>query len=218
MVSLKPRQVQFSYEVDFSPPAFELIAAGKQVEFVKKISESFNLKAADFVFAPQNIARGTLFFKRWVPEGGTFDVSFGADGGFINFFSPADLESAWKPVEKLIKVVTDSSETKCERQVLKFQSHCETLGVRAEECTSIYNVFQNELLTSKGATFNFKGPHIKGQTFFLIANSLLVPDGVFLLSEITYFQEDLLTRVLYDDAIKYLMEEILPLLGLSIII
>lgn len=214
--SLSVEQYQFSYEADFSPPVFDLAVPEKRAGFLKIFSSAFNLKAADIVFNPHNLSRGEVFVRKWVAEVGTFDISIGYDGCSLNVWAPVNPRVWWAPVNKLLTALSDSAEIRCEKQVLKFQAHGKLPGIKTDEYIAKFNVFESEVVSSKGATFAFRGPQPNSQIFFVLAKSLVVPEGIFLLSEVSYVQEAFLTPDLYESCANYLQNTILSLLGLEL--
>ena len=216
LISLMPSQLQFSYEADFSPPMVEIFERLKGVEFVRKLSEAFTLKLAEITINHQNLARGHLFFSKWFPDtGSSFSISVGGDGISINYFKPPSLDSAWEPVDKLLGTLSESFGFRCEKQGLKFQGHSAPLEIKPDELISRFNTYTNERLTSKGVTFTFKGPQDNSQVFVSISNSLFVPNGIYLFFDITYFQEDGLTKDAYNSCTTYLIKDILARLELE---
>ena len=216
-ISLIPNQLQFLYEADFSPPMLEVVGSPQQVGFIRRLCQAFDIKLAEMTIHPQNLGRGHIFFSRWPKDAGSFSVSIGADGVSINYFNPPSRESAWEPVEKLIEVMSESAEVICEKQSLKFQGHSAPLEIKPDEVISKFNVYENESLTSKGVTFTFKGPQDNSQTFVVISNSLLVPNGIYLLLETTYLQEIFLSKDNYDLCAAYLQADILTRLELELV-
>jgi hypothetical protein len=214
-ISLIPHQLQFSYEADFVPPIVDLFGPPNGANFVRKLSQVFSIRLADMTVNQQNLARGHLFFSKWFENTGSFSVSFGGDGVSVNYVKPPSRESAWEPVDKALETLSESTEVRCEKQNIKFQGHSAPLGIKPNELISKFNIYESELLTSKGVSFTFKGPQNNSQTFVVISNSLFVPDGVFLVFDTTYFQEKLLTKQDYAICTTYLRKEILARLELD---
>jgi hypothetical protein len=215
-ISITLKQVQFSYEADFFPPVLEVVSP-RQVEILREITQAFNIKLGEISISPQNLGRGHVIFRRWFPDGSSFDVSLGADGLSFNHFNFQTKESGWEPLHKLIEIIRQAAEIKCEKQSLKFQGHCATIGVSVDEIIAKYNVLKSEILIAKGATFTFNGPQHDSQTFFVLAPSLVESGGIFLLAETTYFQEGFLTKNSYDSCIEYLRDKVLPLLEIELV-
>lgn len=198
-ISLIPNLGQFSYEADFSPPIVEVLGSPKQVEFIRKLAQAFNIKLAQITVTPQNLGRGYLFFSLWPQDpGSSFSVSIGGDGVSVTYFKPPSRESAWEPVDKLLGALSDSVPVRCEKQSLKFHGHSAPLEIKPDELISKFNVYENEMLISKGVNFTFKGPQENSQTFVVISNSLFIQGGIYLLFDITYSNENHLTRKSYD--------------------
>jgi hypothetical protein len=217
-ISITPSQLQFAYEADFVPPIVEAFSPPKWVESLSRLSETFSLKLAEITINPQSLARGHLFFSKWFQEAGSsFSVSIGGDGVSITYFKPPSRENAWEPVDKVLGTLSEAVELRCEKQSLKFQGHSALLGIEPNEFISKFNVYENEFLTSKGATFTFKGPQDNSQTFVMVSKSLFVPNGIYLVFDTTYFQESHLTKAGYDLCTDYLVRDILPRLGLELV-
>src|SRR5271157_4064880 len=156
-ISLIPNQLQFFYEADFFPPIVEVLGSPKGGEFIRGLSQAFNIKLAEMTINPQSLARGHLFFSKWFPDAGSFSVSVGGDGISITYFKPPRREIAWEPVDKVLGALSEAVGFRCEKQSLKFQGHSAPLGIKPDELISKFNVYKNESLTSKGVTFTFKG-------------------------------------------------------------
>jgi hypothetical protein len=214
MTSFILDRLQFSYEVDFLPPILEIASPGLQLPFVKMLLKEFGLKFGDLTLAPQNISRNLVAFRRWLQNGGSYDVTLGTDGLTFNYYSPASLKEAWEPVLNVTNAIRQSTDFNCERQVLKFIGHCAPNDVKAREFIATYNTFEADMLSYKGLSFTFAGPPDNAQTFLVINESVLIPDGLFLLAEITYGP---FAVEVFDSAIDYLKGVVFPALGLEIL-
>jgi hypothetical protein len=214
MTSFTLHQLQFSYEADFLPPVLEIASAGQQLPFLKMLLKEFALRLGDITLNPNNLGRGLIAFRKWFPNGGSFDVTLGTDGLSFNYYSPPSLNEAWEPVLNLINSIKQSADLSCERQVLKFVGHCAPGAVKASEFIGGYNIFESDMLSSKGLSYMFAGPQENAQTFLVMNQSVLIPDGLFLMTETTYGP---FTDEVFEPIINYLKGTVFPALGLEIL-
>jgi hypothetical protein len=214
MTSFTLDRLQFSYEADFLPPVLEIVSASQQLPFMKTLLKEFGLKLGDILLNPQSLSRNMIAFRKWLPSGGSFDVTLGTDGLSFNYYSPASIEDAWEPVLNIINAIKQSADLNCEKQVLKFLGHCAPGDVKAKEFIAGYNIFEADMLLSKGLTYTFAGPPENAQTFLVMNESAIIPDGLFVMSETTYgpFTEDV-----FEPAINYLTRTVFPAFGLEIL-
>lgn len=214
MTSFTLDRLQFSYEAYFLPSVLEIAAVGQQLPFLKTLLRDFGIKLGDLLLNPQSLARNLIAFRKWLPNGGSFDFTLGTDGLGFNYYNPAGLADAWQPVAIIINAVKQSADLICEKQVLKFIGHCAPAEVKASDLIAEYNVFESDVLSSKGLSYIFAGPPENAQTVLIMSESILIPDGLFLMSETTYGP---FTEEVFELTIDYLRGTLLPLFGLEIL-
>lgn len=214
MTSFTLDRLQFSYEADFLPSVLEIAAAGQQLPFLKTLLKDFAIKLGDLLLNPQSLGRNLIAFRKWLPNGGSFDFTLGTDGLGLNYYNPASLTDAWRPVAVIMNAVKQNADLNCERQVLKFIGHCAPGEVNASEFIAGYNVFESDMLSSKGLSYIFAGPPENAQTLLIVNESVLIPGGLFLMSETTYGP---FTEEVFEPTIDYIRETMLPALGLEIL-
>jgi hypothetical protein len=188
---------------------------------MKRLLARFNLKLGDVVLSPQNLSRSLISFRRWVPNGGSYDFTLGTDGLNSNYLNPSSLESAWEPTAKALETIGESTRFTFEKQTLKMQGHCTPEIVKASEFIARYNAFETkpELLTSKGLTFTFSGPATNAQTFLVLNESALITDGLYVFSEVTYVgPSDDLSLNVFSATVRFLMDVIFSALELEVTI
>lgn len=124
------------------------------------------------------------------------------------------MKDAWESVLTIMNSIRQSGDPGFERQVLKFMGHCAPTDVKASEFIARYNTFQADRLSSKGLNYAFTGPSEDAQAFLVMNESVIITDGLFLLSETTFgpFAEEV-----YESTINYLTGTIFPALGLEIL-
>ncbi len=214
MASFTLDRLQFNYEADFLPSVLEIAAAGQQLPFLKALLKEFGIKLGDLLLNPQNLSRNLIAFRKWLPSGGSFDFTLGTDGLSFNYYNPVSLTDAWQPIGIIINAVRQCAELNCERQALKFMGHCAPSDVKASEFIAGYNIFESDMLSSKGLSFVFAGPPENARTLLIMNESVLIPGGLFLMSETTYGP---FTEAVFEPTIDYIRETLFPALGLEIL-
>lgn len=216
---LELRNLEVRYDADFFPPMLELAYSDKQIAFVKELSKRFQLRFSDLFVNPQNLSRGFIYFKYYPAQKGFFDVFIGVDGLSINYLNPFDMKSAWEPSLNILQGLSEITTLAFSRQVLTLSSQCDSKELKASELVSRYNIFKgkNEYMKSKGVNFTFNGPvKDKSETYFSLAESALIPDGLFLWTQSTFFKEIQDFNTIFDDTVSFLVKIILPQFNLNL--
>jgi hypothetical protein len=213
MASFTLDRLQFSYEADFLPSVLEIASAGQQLPFLKTLLKEFAIKLGDLLLNPQSLSRNLLAFRKWLPNGGSFDFTLGTDGLNFNYYNPVSLADVWEPVVMINNAIRESAELSCEKQVLKFIGHCAPVDVKGGEFIANYNTFKSDMLFSKGLSFVFAGPPENAQTILVMNESVPIPGGLFLMSETTYGP---FVDQVFEPTIDYLRGTLFPALGLEI--
>lgn len=218
-MSFELRKLDIKYEAEFSPPIVELASAEAQPRFIRGLLEKFELKFGDLIVNPQSLSHNMVSFTKYSPEGGFFNISIGVDAFSNNYFNVLDRFSAWDASLKVLQTISTIVKIPFAQQMLTFNAHCYSEITKSIDLIDRYNTFspKNEILKSKGVSFLFNGPLDDSEIFFILGDSLLIPDGLLIMSQITFRKGVKQYENIYEISLKYLEEKILPMFDINII-
>jgi len=218
-MSFELRKLDIKYDAEFSPPIVEIASAEAQPRFIKGLLERFELKFGDLTVNPQSLSRDMLSFTKYSPEGGVFKISIGVDAFSNDYFNVPDRFSAWDASLKVLQTISTIVEIPFAQQMLTFNAHCYSEITKSIYLIDQYNTFspKNKILKSKGISFLFSGPLDDSEIFFILGESLLIPDALFIMSQITFRKGVKQYENIYEVSLEYLEEKILPMFDINII-
>ena len=211
-------QIEITYKADFSPPILDLVSTEKQITFVKGLVEKFQLRYGDLIVNPQILSSSFIFFRK-LTQIGVFNISIGVDSFTTYYFNPSDAVSAWEPSLNVLKSMEEIVKIPFEKQTLTFNANCHSEQTRGIDYINRYNNFnsENEILNSKGISFNFSGPIKDSNIFLAINESPLIPNGLFVTAQAEFGKQVTEFEMLFSHTVEYLRKKILPILNFDIL-
>jgi hypothetical protein len=205
------------YEAAFVPPIIELISPEKQIIFVKGLSEKFGLHYGDLIVNPQNLSRSFIFFRKYSPGGGFFDINMGVDYLLSYYVNPASPSIAWEPSLKLLEIINSLVETlPINEQTLTFNLQCIPKEGSADEVINRYNTFpEHEKLKSKALSFTFEGPVKDSRLLLILDKSIINPNGLYIMAQFSSGRLDE-NKELFNSSLDFLLKVIQPAFDLNI--
>jgi hypothetical protein len=221
MIQASVVQHELSHQIDFTPPLLLLHQPEHMRKCVGEICSSFDLKVREILFGRPPDKTYVLYFRKaHQARNEVFEASIGFDSAWIkseNFSSEEEITSA---ITRLLDTVIGQSETLPTSQNLTYQAHLTIKsGDMDEYLAGILDVKVTAPgnLKTKGVILGFDGPTPGWATTLVLANSQVVPNGLFLSVQSLLTEQRRDFREVYEAASDFFFKSVLPAVGVEIV-